>query len=100
MKAFRHLLSPKVKFVWTEELSREFALSKVNIIRKIHEGVKMFQVSRTTALVTDWSEIGQSLGLWQKHCGCAGPLLAAKEDGVSSSCRAGLIMMLRVDTVL
>ena len=38
MKAFRHLLSPKVKFEWTEELSREVALSKENIIKKIIEG--------------------------------------------------------------
>ena len=29
--AFRHLLSPKVKFLWTEELAREFPLSKENI---------------------------------------------------------------------
>ena len=63
MKAFRHLLSPKVKFVWTEELSLEFALYKENIVRKICEGVKMFEVSRMTALVADWS----GTGLWD--CG-------------------------------
>ena len=26
------------------------------------------------ALVTDWSIEGQSLGLWQKHCACKGPI--------------------------
>ena len=77
MAAFRHLLSPKVKFLWTEELSREYALFKENIIKKIQEGVKMFQVSRITALVTDWSETGQALGLWQKHCECTGPVTIA-----------------------
>ena len=74
MAAFRHLLSPNVKFLWTEELSQEFTLLKENIIQKIHERVTMFQVLRTTALVLDWSETGQSLGLWQNHCECAGPV--------------------------
>ena len=64
MIAFRHLLSPKVKLVWTEELAKAFALAKVNICRKIHIGVRMFQVSKVTALVTDWDLKGQSLGLW------------------------------------
>ena len=40
MIAFRHLLSPKVKFLWTEELAREVVLAKLNIVRKIHEGVR------------------------------------------------------------
>ena len=39
MAPFRHLLSPKVKFLWTEELSREFVLSKENITKKMHEGI-------------------------------------------------------------
>ena len=43
----------------------------------MHEGVKMFQVSRITALVTDWSETGQALGLWQKHYECSGPITIA-----------------------
>ena len=34
MVAFRHLLSLKVKFLWTEELAREFVLAKLNIVRK------------------------------------------------------------------
>ena len=36
---FRHLLSPKVKFVSTEEQAKEFVLAKANIVRKIHKGV-------------------------------------------------------------
>ena len=56
MIAFRHLLSPKVKFLWTDELAREFLLAELNIVRKILEGVpRMFEVSRITALVTDWA---------------------------------------------
>jgi hypothetical protein len=77
MIAFRHLLYPKVKFLWTDELAREFVLAKLNIVRKIHEGVRMFEVSRITALVTDWAQEGQALGLWQKHCVCGGPITIA-----------------------
>ena len=71
---FRHLLSPKTKFVWSDDLEREFGLAKASIVRKIHKGVTMFEVDRITALVTDWSIEGQSLGLWQKHCACKGPV--------------------------
>ena len=31
---FRHMLSPKTKFVWSDELEREFGLAKANIARK------------------------------------------------------------------
>ena len=74
MIAFRHLLSPKVKFVWTEDLAKAFVLAKLNIVRKIHEGVRMFEVLRVTALVTDWALEEQCLGLWQKHFNCQGPV--------------------------
>ena len=74
MVHFRHLLSPKTKFVWSDDLEREFWLAKASIVRKIHKGVTMFEVDRITALVTDWSIEGQSLGLWQKHCACKGPV--------------------------
>ena len=52
---FRHLLSPKTKFVWSDDLEREFGLAKASIVRKIHKGVTMFEVDCLTALVTDWS---------------------------------------------
>ena len=71
---FRHLLSPKTQFIWTEDLEREFELAKASIVRKIHKGVTMFEVDLITALVTDWSKEGQSLGLWQKHCSCKGDI--------------------------
>ena len=49
-------------------------LAKASIVRKIEKGVTMFEVDRVTALVCDWSKEGQSLGLWQKHCHCKGPV--------------------------
>ena len=63
-------------------MSRAFELAKEDIIKKIHEGVKMFVVGRKTALVTDWSKTGQALGLWQKHCQCEGEITI-------SCCRGG-----------
>ena len=72
MAHFRHWLSPKIQFVWTDELEREFGLAKANIVRKIEKGVTIFEVDRITALVCDWLIEGQSLGLWQKHCHCRG----------------------------
>ena len=71
---FRHLLNPKTKFVWTDDLKREFVLAKASIVRKIHKIVTMFEVNRVTTLVTDWSIEGQSLGFWQKHCSCSVPM--------------------------
>ena len=37
MKHFRHLLSPKTQFVWTEQLQKEFELAKANIVSKIEK---------------------------------------------------------------
>ena len=34
---FRHLLSPKTQFIWTEDLDREFELAKAIIVRKNHK---------------------------------------------------------------
>ena len=48
-------------------------MAKAKIVRK-YEGVRMFKVSQVTVLVTEWSVEGQSLGLWQKHCNCKGPV--------------------------
>ena len=53
---------------------KQIILAKANIVRKIHKGVRMFELDRVTALVTDWSVEGHSLGLWQKHCSCKGPV--------------------------
>ena len=54
MSHFRHLLSPKTQFIWTEDLNREFGLAKASIVGKIHKCVTMFEVDRITALMTDW----------------------------------------------
>lgn len=70
MKPFRHLLKPKTPFKWTAELSALFKESKGIIISEIKEGVRLFEPSRPTCLVTDWSTAGLGFCLLQKYCQC------------------------------
>jgi hypothetical protein len=103
MSHFRHLLSPKSQFIWTEDLEREFGLAKASIVRKIHKGVTMFEVDRITALMTDWLKEGQSLGLWPKHCSCNCKgditILCCRGGWKNFSWLLGSIMMLSLDIV-
>ena len=68
MAPFCHLLKPKTKFLWTEELDRAFNLSKQNIIDKIRAGVELFDTSLPTCLATDFSINGIGFFLLQKTC--------------------------------
>ena len=70
MQPFKAMLSPKSKFEWTEELSKAFADSKVEIIKAVEEGVRMFELGKPTLLGTDWARIGLGFVLSQKHCKC------------------------------
>ena len=70
MAPFRHLLQPKVKFEWTEELDHLFEKSKVAIVNKIIEGVCLFDPNLTTCLATDFSANGLGFFLLQKTCCC------------------------------
>ena len=70
MRPFRHLLKPSTKFEWTEELDSLFKRSKDMIISQIKDGVRLFQPSRPTCLITDWSISGIGFLLLQKYCGC------------------------------
>ena len=70
MAPFRHLLKPKTKFEWTEELDKSFKLSKENIIMKIKQGVELFDTNLPTCLATDFSTTGIGFFLLQKICKC------------------------------
>ena len=70
MKPFRKLLKGGEKFHWDEELEKIFQQSKSVIIRQIQNGVRIFEKSRATCLVTDWSRTGVGYWLIQKHCDC------------------------------
>ena len=71
MAPFKPLLSPKTKFVWTDELENAFVKSKAAIIDAIIEGVEIFDPNRTTCLQTDYSGAGIGYWLRQKHCECS-----------------------------
>ena len=81
MAPFKPLLSPKQKFVWTEELDQAFRQSKQIIVDAIIEGVTIFDLNRQTCLRPDWSKIGIGFFLSQKHCSCPGRSPGCCRDG-------------------
>ena len=72
MGPFRHLLRPKNKFCWDEELEKVFQVSKREIVRQIAQGVRHFSMDLPTCLATDYSGTGVGFMLLQKHCSCQG----------------------------
>ena len=70
MGAFRKLLSSKEEFAWNKNLQREFEVVRQTIGDKVEEGVKLFKVGHTMALVTDWSKEVLEYVLLQKICTC------------------------------
>ena len=70
MQPFRNLLSPSIKFTWTDELNDAFIKSKRQIISEITRGVEIFNKKLPTCLATDWSQKGVGFWLFQKHCSC------------------------------
>ena len=81
MAPFRHLLKPKTKFEWTEELDRAFELSKENIVNKIKSGVELFDINLPTCLATDFSITGIGFFLLQKTCECQSRVPTCCADG-------------------
>ena len=70
MLPFRKLLSPTIKFEWSNELDQAFENSKKKIISEITKGVEIFDKNRVTCLATDWCKTGLGFWLFQKHCKC------------------------------
>ena len=70
MSPFKPLLSPKTRFRWDDVLERAFQQSKLEIVKAIEEGVKIFDPSRITTLSPDWSKTGIGYFLYQKYCNC------------------------------
>ena len=82
MAPFRELLRTKDrKFYWDGTLERLFQESKRVIVERIENGVKTFEINRTTGLATDYSKIGISYFLFQKHCRCPGESDMSCGDG-------------------
>ena len=70
MLPFCQLLKPGAPFVWDNDLNNLFEESKSVIIDETEEGVRIFDKSKPTCLVTDWSKTGIGYWLFQKHCRC------------------------------
>ena len=70
MTPFRELVKPHSNFVWTEELKTLFTKCKVKILSQVRDGVKHFDLHRTTCLQTDFSQSGLGYLLLQKYCSC------------------------------
>ena len=81
MEPLRRFLSPKVKFEWNADLEKIFAESKAQIVEAIQKGVQIFDPSRSTALMTDWSKTGIGFWLLQKHCVCEDASPGCCQDG-------------------
>ena len=73
MAPFRHLLSTKLPFYWSEELDQAFEASKEEIVQQCERGVRNFHPNSPTALATDWSKLAMGCWLTQKFCDCEGP---------------------------
>ena len=73
MLPFRQLLRPQVPFNWNDELDQAFKASKQEIIRQCEKGVRLYDMSATTGLATDWSKNCMGWWLVQKHCSCPDP---------------------------
>ena len=71
MAPFRHLLSSKAKFAWSDELNEAFIASKDGILAAIEEGVRIYDMKKKTCLRPDWSKTGIGYFLSQKHCDCS-----------------------------
>ena len=70
MAPFRELLKPAIKFEWTPELNKAFESSKLEIVRLVKAGVKMFDTELITCLSTDFCKTGLGWILQQKTCEC------------------------------
>ena len=81
LEPFRRFLSPKVPFEWDDELESAFRNSKSCIVEAIREGVKIFDITRRTCLLTDWSKSGMGYFLAQKHCECNSQSFGCCSDG-------------------
>ena len=81
MKPFRHLLKPSNKFQWTKELDNAFQESKKAIVKEMEQGVRLFDPSRTTCLMTDWSVNGIGFFMMQKYCNCTARTPTCCKDG-------------------
>ena len=72
MANFRDLTKPTNKtWMWTPTLREEFKLAKEEIIRRVKDGVRFYDIKWLTCVSTDWSKLGIGMLVTQKHCQCS-----------------------------
>ena len=81
MAPFKPLLSPKTRFRWDYILEDAFQRSKMEIVKAIEEGVRIFDPERVTCLSPDYSETGIGYFLYQKYCHCPSVITTCCQDG-------------------
>ena len=69
MVPFRELLQKSKPFYWDDQLTTLFKQARVKVTELVRDGVKLFDLNRWTAVMTDWSGTGVGFLLVQKHCG-------------------------------
>lgn len=81
MAPFRELLRPSSTFYWDDKLQALFEEARLEIVKKVEKGVKMFEMGRVTCVAPDWSKEGVGFFLFQKHCDCVDIKLGCCKDG-------------------
>ena len=70
MAQLKPILSPKTSYAWAEELGDAFTCSKVELIKVIKQGVRIFNTHQRTCLNSDWLKTGITYWLQIKYCNC------------------------------
>ena len=66
----RELLKKGSKWYWDEILEGLFVEMKEVIAREVEKGVRLFDPSHPTAIISDWSKNGVGYIMMQKKCSC------------------------------
>ena len=67
---FRNLLKETMPWDWGEEVDKVFREVRAQMLDMVEQGIKLFDPSRTTALLRDWCKHGIGFLFMQKHCSC------------------------------
>ena len=67
MNNFRDLVKLTIK---TPSLREEFRKAKEEIINRVKDGAKSYDINKMTCVSTDWSKLGIGFLITQKHCDC------------------------------
>ena len=70
MEPFRKLLAKNAVYAWDPKMQQAFETAKKEIVALVSLGVKTFNTTSPTCIVSDWSKSGIGFALWQKHCSC------------------------------